>query len=150
MLRREELRLTSLFGGSGDDEEVVVSGNMGVVDPECENATEPFECETAAEPGRDMGVWAESRDADMLLDRRRSQEVGCDVGVPVRDTPPPMVLSSPSALRSGGTRKLALGVRVRFCPIFALPERVFSPSPSLIERAEGGVVAETLSGMLRE
>lgn len=43
VLRSEELRLTSLLGGKGEDDEVVVSGKMGVVDPECEKATEPLE-----------------------------------------------------------------------------------------------------------
>lgn len=86
----------------------------------------------------------------MLLDRRRSQEVDCDVGVPVREMLLLTPFSSPSPLRSGGTRKLALGVSVRFCPILAWPEPVFSSSPSVIERAEGGVESETLSGVLRE
>ena len=71
MLRSEDDRFTNLFRGKAGG---VLSGNMGVVEPACENATEPFDCETAAEPGRDVGVWLESRDVDILLDKRRSQE----------------------------------------------------------------------------
>lgn len=73
MLRTEDDLFTSLFGGSACG---VVSGKIGVVDPACEKAIEPFECETAAEPGRDMGVELDSRELDMLLDRRRIHERG--------------------------------------------------------------------------
>ena len=52
----------------------MVSGIIGVVEPVCENAIEPLDCETAEEPGREVGVRLESREADMLLDKRRSQE----------------------------------------------------------------------------
>lgn len=54
----------------------MLSGNIGVVEPAYEKAIEPLDCEIAAEPGRDGGVRLESRDADMLLDKRRSQEEG--------------------------------------------------------------------------
>lgn len=52
----------------------MLSGKMGVVEPVCENATEPFDCEIAEDPGRDTAVWLESRDVDSPLDKRRSQE----------------------------------------------------------------------------
>ena len=68
VLRSEDARFTSLFGSNGGGG--VLLGKIGVVEPACENATEPFECETAADPGRDP--WLESR--DMLLDKRLSQD----------------------------------------------------------------------------
>ena len=70
VLRSEDERFTSLFRGR--DGGVWVS-NIGVVDPACENATDPFECEIAAEAGRDTGE-LESR--ERLLDSRRSQDWG--------------------------------------------------------------------------
>ena len=72
-LRTDGERFTSLLGGSAGG---VLSGNIGVVEPEYEKATEPLDCEMAAEPGREGGVRLESRDADMLLDKRRSQVEG--------------------------------------------------------------------------
>lgn len=71
MLRTEEARFTSLFGGSDERRE---PPKIGVVDPACEKAIEAFECETVAEPGRDDDARLESRDADMLLDNRRSHD----------------------------------------------------------------------------
>ncbi len=70
VLRREDDRFTSLFGGKGGG---VLLGIIGVVQPACENAADPFECETAAEAGRDTGEF-ESR--EKLLDRRRNQDCG--------------------------------------------------------------------------
>ena len=135
-LRTEDERFTSLFGGSGNG---VRSGNIGVVDPACEKAMEPFECETAAEPGRDMGVEVDSRELDMLLDKRRIHDRGRVFGVAVRDGGP----SSGSAVRSGARSapilKLVLGVNILFCPTLALLDRAFPFGPSLSERAVGGV-----------
>jgi hypothetical protein len=131
-LRTEEERFTSLFGGSGGG---VLSGSIGVVDPACEKAIEPFECETAAEPGRDMGVEVDSRELDMLLDKRRIHDRGRVFGVAVRDGGP----SSGSAARSAPILKLVLGVNILFCPTLALLDRAFPFGPSLNERAVGGV-----------
>ena len=73
-LRTEDDRFTSLLGGSAGG---VLPDSIGVVDPAGEKATEPFECETAAEPGREIGVVVlESRDVERLLERRRNQERG--------------------------------------------------------------------------
>ena len=69
-LRTEDVRFTSLFGAEAG---VVVTGNMGVDEPACEKASEPLEWETAAEPGREVGVRLLSRDVDMPLDNRRNQ-----------------------------------------------------------------------------
>jgi len=51
VLRTDDVRLTSLFGGLGGDVKV---GNMGVVEPVFEKAMELFDCETAAEEGRGL------------------------------------------------------------------------------------------------
>lgn len=68
-------------------------GNMGVVDPECENAYEPLECEITADAGREFGVRLESRDFDMLLEKRRSHFCDWALGVLAREL----------SLPSGGT-----------------------------------------------
>ena len=123
-LRTEDDLFTNLFGGSGTG---VVSGKMGVVEPVCENAMDPFECEMAAEAGREMGVVLDSRELDMLLEKRRSHERGRVVGVPACE-PPPFASSrsgTRSAVRSALILKLALGVSVLFCPTLAMPERAF-------------------------
>ena len=141
-LRTDDERFTSLFGGSGTG---VVSGKMGVVEPACENAIEPFECEMAAEPGREMGVVLDSRELDMLLEKRRSHERGRVVGVPACESPPLASARSGtrSTVRSAPILKLVLGVSVLFCPTLAMPERAFPLSPSLTERAVcGGVKAK--------
>ena len=70
-LRTEDARFTSLLGGRDGG---VVLEKMGVVDPACEYATEPFDCKMTEDPGRDAGVLVSSRDADTLLENRRSQE----------------------------------------------------------------------------
>lgn len=75
MLRTDDERLTSLFRASGGGvESRMLSRNMGSVESVCERASEPFDCEMAAEFGRDIVVWLESRDVDMLLDKRRSHD----------------------------------------------------------------------------
>ena len=53
LLRTEDARFTSLFGGKGAG---LLFGNIGVVEPAWEKATEPFDCDTAADPGRDTDV----------------------------------------------------------------------------------------------
>jgi len=68
-------------------------GNMGVVDPACENAYEPLECEITADTGREIGVRLESRDFVMLLDKRRSHFCDWAFGVLAREL----------SLPSGGT-----------------------------------------------
>jgi hypothetical protein len=68
-VRREDDLLTSLFRGW---EVEAILGSMGVVEPECEKANEPLECEMAADAGRDRGAMLESRDFVILLDKRRS------------------------------------------------------------------------------
>ena len=52
-LRTDGERFTSLLGGSAGG---VLSGNIGVVEPEYEKATEPLDCEMAAEPGRRVAL----------------------------------------------------------------------------------------------
>lgn len=47
---------------------------------------EAVDCETAAEPGRDCDFWLESREVDIVLDRRRSQDRGGGVVVGVVDS----------------------------------------------------------------
>ena len=115
------------------------SGNIGVVDPACEKAMEPFECETAAEPGRDMGVEVDSRELDMLLDKRRIHDRGRVFGVAVRDGGPSSGSAARSGARSAPILKLVLGVNILFCPTLALLDRAFPFGPSLNERAVGGV-----------
>jgi Zn-finger nucleic acid-binding protein len=145
-LRSEAERFTNLLGGSGGG---VLSGSIGVVEPACEKAIEPLEYDTAAEPGRDMGVWLDSRELDMLLDKRRIHERGRAFGVPARDALP----SSRSAIRSGARSApmlklvLVVGVSVLFCPTLAPPEPVLPFGPSLTERAVCGV--EKAKGELR-
>lgn len=68
VLRREDDRFTSLFGGKGGG---VLPGSIGVVEAACEKAADPFECETAAEAGRDTGEF-ESR--ERLPEKRRNQD----------------------------------------------------------------------------
>lgn len=133
MLRSEVERFTNLFGGSGNG---VLSGSIGVVEPACEKAIEPFECEMAEEPGRDMGVEVDSRELDMLLDKRRIHDRGRLFGVTARD---PLPSSGSAIIRSAPTLKLVLGVKVLFCPTLALADRAFPFGPSLNERAVGGV-----------
>ena len=70
-LRSEVVRFTSLFGGKLDG---VLSAKIGVVESAYENAADPFECDTAAEPGRDVGEAPCSRDTERLLDSRRSHD----------------------------------------------------------------------------
>lgn len=72
VLRSEAGRFTSLLGGSGAG---APSGNIGVMDPVWEKAMEPLERDSADEPGRE-GVM-ESREVDMLLERRRSHGRVC-------------------------------------------------------------------------
>jgi hypothetical protein len=67
--RTEADLLTSLFRGCEVDS---IFGSMGVVDPVCEKAYEPLECEITADTGRELGVRLESRDFDMLFEKRRS------------------------------------------------------------------------------
>ena len=145
-LRSEAERFTSLLGGNGGG---VLSGSIGVVEPACEKAIEPLEYETAAEPGRDMGVWLDSRELDKLLDKRRIHDRGRAFGVPARNALP----SSRSATRSGACSaamlmlKVVVGVSVLFCPTLAPPEPVFPFGPSLTERGVCGV--EEAKGELR-
>lgn len=114
VLRSEEDRLTSLLGGSGGG---VLSGNIGVMDPALEKATDPFEYDTAAEPGREVGARLESREVDMLLDKRRSQECGLEMGVPACGGY--SASRSVTVARSVSVLKLPLGVRLRFSPVRA-------------------------------
>ncbi len=72
VLRTEEFLFTSLLGCGGIG---VVSGNMRVVEPVRDRASEGLEFVTAADPGREVGVRLESRDVDML-EKRRSQDRG--------------------------------------------------------------------------
>lgn len=72
VLRTEDARLTSLFGGSGEER---ARPKTGVVESACENATDALEGERVVEAGREGG-WLESRDDAMLLDKRRSQDCG--------------------------------------------------------------------------
>jgi len=119
-LRSEEARFTSLFGGNGGS---VSSENIGVVEPALENANDPFDGVRMAEAGREDGVWLESRDVAMLPDKRRSQDCGLVLGVPSRagiSSSRCIVLSNPM---------LALGVRLRFSPVRALPDEKLLPYP---------------------
>jgi len=72
VLRTEEFLFTSLLGCGGVG---VVSGNMRVVEPVQDRASEGFEFDTAADPGREVGVRLQSRDVD-ILENRRSQDRG--------------------------------------------------------------------------
>lgn len=77
VLRTDDARLTSLFGGSGEER---ARPKTGVVESAWENATDALEGERVVEAGRDGG-WLESRDDAMLLDKRRSQDCGRTLGV---------------------------------------------------------------------
>lgn len=82
--------MTNLFRGCDVGS---VFGSMGVVDPVCENAYEPLECETTADTGRELGVRLESRDFDILAEKRRSHFCDWAFGVLAREL----------SLPSGGT-----------------------------------------------
>jgi hypothetical protein len=90
MPRTEADLLTSLFRGCEVDS---ILDNMGVVDPVCEKAYEPLECEITADTGRELGVRLESRDFDMLFEKRRSHFCDWAFGVLAREL----------SLPSGGT-----------------------------------------------
>lgn len=133
-LRSEAERFTSLLGGTFCG---VRSENMGAVESVREGAADMFERETADEPGRDTGLERESRDGGGPLENRRSQPLGCVSGVSDRGVPP---LSRSTGL-SMPKLKLARGVNNRFCPTFALADRVFPfdvPSPDRAEVGGGG------------
>lgn len=68
-VRTEADLFTNLFRGR---EAEVLLGSMGVVEPVCEKANDPLECEITAELGREVAGLLESRDFDTLLDKRRS------------------------------------------------------------------------------
>jgi hypothetical protein len=67
--------------------------SMGVVEPVCENASDPFEGVIKADTGRELGVRLESLDLLMLVEKRRSHPRGCAFGVLAREL----------SLPSGGT-----------------------------------------------
>lgn len=117
----------------------MLSGSIGVEEPACEKAIDPLECEMAEEPGREMGVWLDSRELVMLLDKRRIHDRGRVFGVTARVPLPSSRSTTRSNARSLPMLKLVLGVSVLFCPTLALPERVFPFSPSLTDRGFCGV-----------
>lgn len=82
--------MTNLFRGCDVDS---IFGSMGVVDPVCEKAYEPLEWEITADTGREFGARLESRDFDMLLEKRRSHFCDWAFGVLAREL----------SLPSGGT-----------------------------------------------
>lgn len=116
VLRREDERFTSLFGGSEDGG--VAAWNMGVVEPECEKACGPLDCEMAADPGREVGVLLESRDDVIEVDKRRSQRCGCGLGVLARDPSLPSARTAMSPL----VLTLDRGSKLLFTSDFAFSE----------------------------
>lgn len=139
-LWREAVRLTSLLRGSVGG---VLSGRNGMV----EAATDPFVY--AAELGREEAL-LESRELDMLLDKRRNHVVGLEVGcllpLDVRDCPPPPS-SAPRRERSMSAPIPAPGIKLLrlFCGTRLLPlllARVRPLSGVVAVRGEGVVAAE--------
>lgn len=140
-LWREAVRLTSLLRGSAGG---VLSGRNGMV----EAATDPFVY--AAELGRDEAR-LESRELDMLLDKRRNHVVGLETGcllpLDVRDCPPPPPSSAPRRERSMSAPIPAPGIKLLrlFCGTRLLPlllARVRPLSGVVAGRGEGVVAAE--------
>lgn len=86
--------MTNLFRGRVAEALLV---SMGVVEPECEKAREPLECEIAAELGREVGGLLESRDFDILLDKRLSHFWDGAFGVLERELSLPSWCSSTSS-----------------------------------------------------
>ena len=119
------MRFTSLFGCAAGG---VFSEKIGVVDPVFENAREPFEKDMAEDPGREVGVLLVSpdREADMLLDSRRSHERGPEIGVLACEWDP----SSPAVCASTPTPKLL------FCRVVLL-EDALPCSPNRAKRVDG-------------
>ena len=95
-------------------------GSMGVVEPECEKANEPLECEMTADAGRDLGAILESRDLVILLDKRRSHVRDWAFGVLPREL----------SLPSGGTGMSSVMTRL---PL-ALLKLLFTMFAALSER----------------
>ena len=87
VLRTEDERLTSLFGGTEGGLEV---GNMGVKEPAFESATELFDCETAAEAS--LGLEGRLESLEEKAESRFSH-VGC---VTLEDHTGVSVMSSPA------------------------------------------------------
>lgn len=76
-LRTDDERLTSLLGGKFVE---FSTGKSGAVEGAFEYATEPLECETAAEVGREEGVRLDSR-LDILFDSLLNQGRRVDTGL---------------------------------------------------------------------
>lgn len=104
--------MTSLFRGC---EVGPLPGNMGVVDPAWEKAKEPLECEIAADEGREAGVLLESRDFDILLDKRRSHFCDGAFGVLARE----LSLPSGRSLKSSLMARLPLDFPMLLFTMFA-------------------------------
>jgi hypothetical protein len=116
-VRREDDLLTSLFRGW---EVEAILGSMGVVEPECEKANEPLECEMTADAGRDLGAMLESRDFVILLDKRRSHVCDWTFGVLPRE------LSLPSGCTDTSSAMITLPLallKLLFTMFAALSER---------------------------